>query len=301
MDKKDWKILNELCQDARLSHSQIAKRVGLSKNGVTYRIERLQKRGVITGYFGIVDYTTLDLLFFEVLVAGRDKEFIEKCVQNPHILTFDRLSGEWDYVLQFGCRNIQQLYDFLEGVETYEVHPIREMIRTEQLPVELVTKTIQKRTVLPLKMDAKDYQLLHLLDQDATLPLYKLGNELGLTGETIATRLKKLRKSGILAKTTARVSLNALGYDVFLIMLDVRSLSDDLRRFIKTNKHVRFAFLSAATPKILVYFATKTMDELDTFLHTLTETFPNEILNKQYLLNRQQYKYQLFPAGLLLK
>ena len=47
MDKKDRKLLYYLSLNSRESHTQLSKKIGLSKNSVKYRIERLQKEGVI--------------------------------------------------------------------------------------------------------------------------------------------------------------------------------------------------------------------------------------------------------------
>ena len=43
LDLKDKKILTLFDENARLSNSQIAKRVGLSKPAVEYRLKRLEK------------------------------------------------------------------------------------------------------------------------------------------------------------------------------------------------------------------------------------------------------------------
>ncbi|GAK82635.1 transcriptional regulator AsnC family [Vibrio ponticus] len=47
MDQFDEKILTLLKQDARLSVSELAKQVNLSRSAVTARIKKLEKRGTI--------------------------------------------------------------------------------------------------------------------------------------------------------------------------------------------------------------------------------------------------------------
>ena len=60
LDIKDKKILYELDMDARQSISSIAKRVGLSKEVVNYRIRRMEKEGLIDGYYAIIEYSKLE-------------------------------------------------------------------------------------------------------------------------------------------------------------------------------------------------------------------------------------------------
>ena len=55
IDLKDKKILYHLDENARYSLAQIGRNVGLSKNGVRYRMENLEESGVIKHYYAVVD------------------------------------------------------------------------------------------------------------------------------------------------------------------------------------------------------------------------------------------------------
>lgn len=50
VDAIDQHIINELAEDARLPVATLAKRVNLSRNAVTQRLERLERSRVILGY-----------------------------------------------------------------------------------------------------------------------------------------------------------------------------------------------------------------------------------------------------------
>ena len=47
LDKKDKKLLYYLSKNARMSNTQLSNKIGLSKNSVKYRVERLLKEGII--------------------------------------------------------------------------------------------------------------------------------------------------------------------------------------------------------------------------------------------------------------
>src|SRR6266536_849765 len=55
LDSTDWRILDELQRDGRLSYNQLAKRVNLSSPAVAERVRRLEESGVIAGYQAQVD------------------------------------------------------------------------------------------------------------------------------------------------------------------------------------------------------------------------------------------------------
>ncbi len=50
IDDVDWKILNELQQDARKTYREIGCRVGLSSPAVVERIRKMEDLKVINGY-----------------------------------------------------------------------------------------------------------------------------------------------------------------------------------------------------------------------------------------------------------
>src|SRR2546430_10427276 len=55
LDDLDWRILDELQSDGRLSYKELGRRVNLSSPAVAERVRRLEEGGVITGYHAQVD------------------------------------------------------------------------------------------------------------------------------------------------------------------------------------------------------------------------------------------------------
>jgi Lrp/AsnC family transcriptional regulator, leucine-responsive regulatory protein len=49
LDATDWRILEELQTDGRLSYNELGRRVSLSPPAVAERVRRLEELGVITG------------------------------------------------------------------------------------------------------------------------------------------------------------------------------------------------------------------------------------------------------------
>src|SRR6266540_6774680 len=61
MEKLDQLIVQALCEDGRMSYTDLAERVGLSVSAVHQRVRRLEQRGVIDGYTARVSYEALEL------------------------------------------------------------------------------------------------------------------------------------------------------------------------------------------------------------------------------------------------
>jgi Lrp/AsnC family leucine-responsive transcriptional regulator len=61
MEKLDQLIVRALCEDGRMSYTDLAERVGLSVSAVHQRVRRLEQRGVIRGYSARVDSEAIGL------------------------------------------------------------------------------------------------------------------------------------------------------------------------------------------------------------------------------------------------
>ena len=61
LDAIDWRIIEELQRDARLSAAELGRRVHLSAPAVAARVDRLEDAGVIAGYRADVSLAALGL------------------------------------------------------------------------------------------------------------------------------------------------------------------------------------------------------------------------------------------------
>ncbi|MDI2127722.1 Lrp/AsnC family transcriptional regulator [Yinghuangia seranimata] len=70
LDDTDWAILDLLQREARLSLSELGRRVSLSASATTERVRGLEAQGVISGYRAVVD---LEKVGYPVLAVVRLK------------------------------------------------------------------------------------------------------------------------------------------------------------------------------------------------------------------------------------
>ncbi|GIF99219.1 Lrp/AsnC family transcriptional regulator [Catellatospora citrea] len=91
MDDMDWALLRELQEDARLSFSELSRRVHLSPPAVAERVRRLEESGVIAGYRAHVDLTA----------AGRPVvALIQMSCYGPGCVLRDPAVPEWPEILE---------------------------------------------------------------------------------------------------------------------------------------------------------------------------------------------------------
>ena len=119
MDKVDEQILGLLSEDGRMPYSEIAKRVGLSRPGVTERISTLQKRGVIERFTVEVPSKFIrkplpvyfDLRFKPGTVRAAAKEI----ASHPDIVTVNQMSARNSLHVHGFFNDIGEVGRFVDG------------------------------------------------------------------------------------------------------------------------------------------------------------------------------------------
>src|SRR3989344_9070478 len=99
LDVKDRKILYELDVNARQSASEIGKKVGLSKQVVTYRINKLIETGVIQEFYAVYDTSKLGFATYKIFLRlqnadiNKQNEIIEYIKNHENIQFFISCDG----------------------------------------------------------------------------------------------------------------------------------------------------------------------------------------------------------------
>ena len=107
IDAIDRKILSELQRNARISITDIARRVGLSKTPVALRVKHLEESGVISGYrailspisLGLTHVTYMELRLNDTREAALSK-FNAAVKQIEEVEECYLIAGGFDYLLK---------------------------------------------------------------------------------------------------------------------------------------------------------------------------------------------------------
>lgn len=115
LDIFDRKIIDALVEDGRMTITDLAARVGLSKTPCQIRLKRLVDSGVITGFRAIVDPRKLGMdhvAFTEVkLTDTREKalgEFNAAVRRIPEVEECHMIASNFDYLLKVRTADIRR-------------------------------------------------------------------------------------------------------------------------------------------------------------------------------------------------
>jgi Lrp/AsnC family leucine-responsive transcriptional regulator len=107
LDKIDLKILKWLQKNGRIAMTELAEKVGLSTTPCTERVRRLERDGVIEGYYARLNPHAMGaslLVFVEIKLSAKSGNIFDafrREIQNiPEILECHLVSGEYDYLIK---------------------------------------------------------------------------------------------------------------------------------------------------------------------------------------------------------
>ena len=114
LDSFDHAILRELSVEGRISATELARRIGLSKSPTQTRLKRLEEAGVITGYRAILDPIRMGqahVAFVEVRLSDTREaalqSFNRAVLAVPEIEQCHMIASRFDYLLKVRTSDIQ--------------------------------------------------------------------------------------------------------------------------------------------------------------------------------------------------
>jgi Lrp/AsnC family leucine-responsive transcriptional regulator len=124
LDDVGWAILRALQDNARISYTDLGKRVSLSPPAVAERVRRLEEAGVIEGYGARVKPSALGLgmtAFVRITTSDEaaHRELKEQLVLAPEVSESHQVTGEDCNIAKIVVRDIEHLETVIRGFARY--------------------------------------------------------------------------------------------------------------------------------------------------------------------------------------
>lgn len=118
LDRANLALLNELQREARLSYSELGRRIGLSTPAVAERVRRLEDAGVIRGYGARLDLTALGYSVTALIELAapppRYAQVLEYAQNTPEVRECYFVTGESSFVARVVARSIAHLQELIQ-------------------------------------------------------------------------------------------------------------------------------------------------------------------------------------------
>ena len=135
MDKFDQQIIALLRADARISVSQIAREISLSRSAVGERIRQLEQSGTILGYHArMAEPSAAVKAYLELFYSGaRCEEYVERMRVYPEIRRCSGISGETDMLVYVEAASMTRLSEIRDALEAF---PQMQRVKTHMVVQE---------------------------------------------------------------------------------------------------------------------------------------------------------------------
>jgi Lrp/AsnC family leucine-responsive transcriptional regulator len=315
LDLKDKKILALLDENARLSNSQIARKVQLSKPAIEYRLKRFEKNNTIFKFYTVVNFTKLGysqykLYFkFQDTLLSDEKKIVEYWVKEKSSVWVAQIRGRWDLAVSILAKSNFEFGKILNGFLNQFAQFIleKDVLLTEYSPIyarEYLVQTNPNEFIYGIpsetyELDEIDKKILKELASNARISILDLTEKTKLTRDIINYRIKKLTKEEIIVQYRCYLNLPRIRINHYKIIFRTKNIDEiaenKIKQYVRMHKKATQFLKLIGSWDLEIEFETENEDELYKILADIRKEFSEVIKDFDILRITETYKYNYFP------
>ncbi|MEA3343601.1 MAG: winged helix-turn-helix transcriptional regulator [archaeon] len=323
LDLKDKKILLEMDFNARIPYSQLAKKVGLSKQGAEYKVNNLIKKGVVGGFYPVINVPKLGYIYCRLLVTlqntskEKQEEIIEYLTSHNKVFWLFKMHGIYDVLIVVWAKSVTDFKDFVDELENKYGENIKR--KTETITTDVVhfqhryllgverTKEIHiKETSQRIKIDEVDKKILNILCSDGRMPLVEISQEVGESAKVAGYRVRKLEEKKLIEGYRPIINHNKIGYTYYKVFINLNRISKEelkkLKLYIKGDPIVIYIVEGVGLPGDLdIEVMVRSNQQLFDFIEELKFRFPTLIGEYQTVIFMDTLKVKYLPFEYIME
>ena len=123
IDELNWKILECLQTNSRMSNAEIGRQIGMSSPAVAERIKKMEDAELIEGYKALISPLKVNYQLKAIITLrafmGMLKPFLEKVVTYDEVINCYRITGNENIVMEVVLKNQEHLETFIDQLIVY--------------------------------------------------------------------------------------------------------------------------------------------------------------------------------------
>jgi len=321
LNLKDRKILYELNLDSRQSFRSIGRKVGLSKDVVTNRINKLEELGIITKFYTEINLFKLGYFCFRFYISFQNitpaikEEIINYFKDCKYSVWVASIKGEYDLGLYVLFKRMDDFFSFwrktlikyrnyfqkqaISAYNQYRIYKYRFLIDNESDGFN--KKNTEKDVTVSggeiVKTDDLDFQILKLLSSNTRISTIEIAEKLNSNTKTVAARIKKLKDLDVIQGYTINIDHFALDYYIYKANIQLNDYNKRLSiiEYIVKNPALLMIDESAGFVDLELNFIVKDTKQFHQIIEDLKSKFPNNIKDYNYFYIEKFHKLQFIP------
>jgi len=320
LSKIDLDILYELEKNARQSSSEIAKKLNTSQQVISYRINSLRRKGVIGGFYTVVNFAALGYTSYRTMIRlsnineHKYKKIIEYLKNNSNVLWLVECGGRWDIIVNFLANNIihynKILTDFKNSfpkqIQNYDILTTlniidfgRDYFTKKTREIKQISYFIKEHKFI--KIDKIDKAILKSLSENARMGSAEIAKNIGVTANTVVLRIRKMKNSGIIQGFKPLIYLENTPYSSYKALIKLQNMTEVVEKQIinhlRTNANVVGIIKLIGAWDFEIEFEVETRAQMLQLTRSIRDKFGYVIKEFELIPLFHEYKYNFFPGN----
>ena len=311
IDLKDRKILYELDLDSRQSFRSIGRKVGLTKDVVTSRVNKLQEKDIIRGFYTRFDYSKLGVtpvrfyFKYQYITPDVKKEIINHFVDYKNTSVVFSVDGSYDIVILILIKNVIDIFPFWQKTLDRFGDYISDRVFSVYASETIYSKTFlnddkQEKTKIMItrgnekvEIDELDFQILKRLSNNTRIPTIDIAKDLKTTASVVSYRIKKLMESGLIIGFKPMFNWAKIGYRWFKLDLYLSEYTQyhKIIEYMEKNPFLYTIDHTIGYADLELELILKDVNHLNQIVEDLHTKFPRIIRNHKYMIVIKPHKY----------
>ncbi len=320
LDAKDRRLLYELDVDCRQSYSQLSRKIGLSKQSVEYRIRGLVDKGVIKGFYSVLDVSKLGYMYCRVFVQfygispAKELEIINYLLSMKEVGWVISVDGSWDLNFVIWSKSIEELSQVVDKISyKYGALIKRKVvsiaIKIYHYPANFLcpeagespkAKIMTSGMKYAVELDDLDFRILSLIAVDARMSLITMANKLNTSYKVVSYRLRRLEQRGVILFYRADINVNALNYTHYKVFLTLHNNSkereEQLLEFLSHNKNIVYVTKALSISDLEFECIIRTTSEFYALIRDLRSKFYDIIQDHATVMFSETHQINYAPV-----
>ena len=319
LDLKDKKILFELDKNSRISLSELAKKVRLSKEVVFHRINNLVKKEIILRFQTVASTYRLGYQSYKIYfkLQNLTKEIRSQIqdffIKDDMVYWIGNCQGRWDLIIAFWAKTIQEfanlddeiLNKFSNYIQEKAISISRKSIQYNRRwfyydKLEPIETTFGEE--LPeITIDSTDLEILKYLANNARIKITDLAKKLNVSITVIRYRLKQLEKNKVILGYKYALNTKKLAYEACKSFISFKNIAEQKRKvlisYCKLLKNVINIVLTIGPWDMEIEFEVKNFEEYYNLMNNIQEKFNDIIKSYESVLFSSEPKQSFMPGA----
>ncbi|MDD5133030.1 MAG: Lrp/AsnC family transcriptional regulator [Candidatus Nanoarchaeia archaeon] len=320
LDIKDKKILHELDVDARQSNTQIGKKVGLSKEVVKYRIDKMMQERIILRFSTIVNFFKLGLQKYKLYLRLRNvtKEKLEEI--GDYFYKHKKTewvvigSGTWDLIANFIVKNINEFDNEIQNVLNKYSDYIQEKAELTTLYISHAPrgylsegKFDYKKNIIfysstdkQERIDKIDEEILKILANNARMPITEIAKKINTSERIIQYKIKKMEEKEVILSYKVVLNPKEMGNifykAIFYLSNTKKERLDEFMTYCYQIKEGVWPQRLIGSWDAELDMEVSNYERFNEIMMELKQKFSDIIKNTEFFITSKEFKLDFYPG-----